>query len=159
MPSVEHSDESTSSLVDVDSPHVSSVPSDYSSQSIKTSTQASRQEREEEDEEIKEELKQEASDKKEKAAKKYDEAKKETKAKANKASEKMSENRDNPVVIGNAVAVVGISAALGIGAYRKYTAGELTWKVVGAWAGVVGLFAAGDYYLSQYLFKNKYPRK
>ncbi|KAI9715588.1 MAG: hypothetical protein M1812_005892 [Candelaria pacifica] len=151
MPSVEHNDESTSSLVDVDSPHISSVPSDYSSQSIKTDTQASRQEREDEDEQLKEDLKQEAEDKKEKAAKKYDETKKETKAKADKASKKMSENRDNPVVIGNAVAVVGISAALGVGAYRKYTAGELTWKLVGAWAGVVGLFAAGDYYLSQYV--------
>lgn len=51
--------------------------------------------------------------------------------------------------IGNAIAVVGLSAGLGFGAYRKYAAGELTWKVVGAWAGVVGLFAAGDFYLSQ----------
>lgn len=44
---------------------------------------------------------------------------------------------------------MGLSAGLGFGAYRKYAAGELTWKVVGAWAGVVGLFAAGDFYLSQ----------
>lgn len=49
----------------------------------------------------------------------------------------------------NAVAVVAISAGLGFGAYRKYAAGEFTWKLVGAWAGVVGLFAVGDYYLSQ----------
>lgn len=48
---------------------------------------------------------------------------------------------------------------MGFGAYRKYAAGELTWKVVAAWTGVVGLFAAGDYYLSSYLFKNKYPPK
>jgi hypothetical protein len=27
----------------------------------------------------------------------------------------------------------------------------LTWKVVGAWTGIVGLFAAGDYYLSQWV--------
>lgn len=53
--------------------------------------------------------------------------------------------------IGNAVAVVAISTGLGFGAYRKYAAGELSWKVVGAWTGVVGLFAAGDYYLSQYV--------
>jgi hypothetical protein len=57
-------------------------------------------------------------------------------------------NSDNPVYIGNAVAVVALSAGLGFGAYRKYAAGELTWKVVGAWTAVVGLFATADVYLS-----------
>jgi hypothetical protein len=90
----------------------------------------------------------------------------------------LGQNDDNPVVVGNAIAVVGLSAALGFGAYRKYAAGELTWKVVGAvcftlsfsrceqwgadeiqWTGVVGIFVAADYYFSSYLFKNKYPPK
>jgi hypothetical protein len=35
------------------------------------------------------------------------------------------------------------------GAYKKYSAGELNWKVAGIWAGIIGLFAVGDYYLSQ----------
>ncbi|KAK5005129.1 hypothetical protein LTR28_008089 [Elasticomyces elasticus] len=70
----------------------------------------------------------------------------------------MKENSDNPVVIGNAVAMAAFAGVLGVGAYRKYTAGELTWKVAGLWAGVVGLFAVGAYYVSQYLFK-KYPPK
>ena len=35
-----------------------------------------------------------------------------------------------------------------VGAYQKHTAGQLTWKLVGMWAGAIGLFAAGDYYLS-----------
>ena len=34
------------------------------------------------------------------------------------------------------------------GAYQKYSKGELSWKLVGAWAGVVGLFATADYYVS-----------
>lgn len=101
----------------------------------------------------------EAEDTEREAEHEYQEKKKQAKAKAGKASKKFKENSDNPVVIGNAVAVVGLSAALGFGAYRKYAAGELTWKVVGAWAGIVGLFATGDYFLSSYLFKNKYPRK
>ena len=43
-PQLENTESSTSSLIDVDSPHVSSVPSDYQSQSVKTSTQAERME-------------------------------------------------------------------------------------------------------------------
>lgn len=35
------------------------------------------------------------------------------------------------------------------GAYRQHQDGRLNWKVAGAWAGVVGLFGAADYYVSQ----------
>ncbi len=191
LPQVEPVESSASSLVDVDSPHVSSVPSDYDSQSVKTDTQAQRLENEAEDEareladeasEEYENISHEAKDKYEKGSKeakdkyedlsheakekygdlsheakeKYKEAKKVTnkkatqaKSKAKEAEKDMRENSDNPVVVGNAVVIAALSAALGFGAYRKYAAGELTWKVAGAWAGVVGLFAAGDYYLSQ----------
>jgi len=146
---LERTDDSTSSLVDVDSPHVASVPSDFESQSVKTNTQAERIEHEKADE---------AREKAEAAKAKAAEVKEKTKVKANKAGSKIKANSDNPVVVGNALVVGILGTALGVGAYRKYTAGEITWKVVGAWAGVVGLFAAGDYYLSQYLFK-KYPPK
>ena len=73
----------------------------------------------------------------------------EARDRAQRAGHELSENRDNPVVVGNAVAIAAAGAALGFGAYRKYAAGELTWKVVGAWVGVVGLFAVGDYWFSQ----------
>ena len=213
LPQVEPSESSTSSLVDVDSPHVSSVPSDYDSQPVKTETQAQRLELEAEDQardlaneasEDYEEISHEAKDKFDKTSReaknkyddaseeakdkydetsheakqkydevsheakdkyeelsheakdKYKEAKKvankkasQAKSKAKEAEKEMRENSDNPVVVGNAVVIAALSAALGFGAYRKYAAGELTWKVAGAWAGVVGLFAAGDYYLSQ----------
>ncbi|KAK4990951.1 hypothetical protein LTR66_004607 [Elasticomyces elasticus] len=147
LPEVAHTDESVSSLVDVDSPHVSSVPSDYESQPVKTETQAERARLEAEAKEKAEHAKREAAAKKEHAKKN-----------AEKAKKSMKENSDNPVVIGNAVAMAAFAGVLGVGAYRKYTAGELTWKVAGLWAGVVGLFAVGDYYVSQYLFK-KYPPK
>ena len=62
----------------------------------------------------------------------------------------MEENKGNPVVVGNAVVIAALAGLLGVGAYRLNKAGELTWKVAGAWAGVVGLFAVGDYYVSQY---------
>jgi protein required for attachment to host cells len=138
MPSVEHSDDSVSSLVDVDSPHISSVPSDYESQSVKTDTQAERMEREEEVKEEARHVKEEAKQAKDRAAAKKDQAK-----------EKIRKNADNPVVLSNAVGLAVIAGVLGIGAYRKYVRGELTGKVVAAWAGVVGLFGAGDYFVSQ----------
>lgn len=130
-PQVERSDDSVQSLVDVDSPHISSVPSDYESQSVKTDTQAAREEREAE-------IKDEAKQLKEKAA-----------AKKEAAKEKVKKNADNPVVISNAVGLAVVGGILGIGAYRKYVRGELTGKLVAAWVGVIGLFGVGDYYVSQ----------
>lgn len=52
-------------------------------------------------------------------------------------------------MLGNAVGLAVVAGVLGIGAYRKYARGELTGKVVAAWAGVVGLLGAGDYFVSQ----------
>jgi len=153
-PQVEHSDvPSTSSLIDVDTDSVHTVPSDFQSHSVTTDTQAARIEREAE-----KELAQ-AEEEARKLEQEFHEKEQAAKAKAKKAAGKAERNSDNPVFVGNAVAVVALSAGLGFGAYRKYAAGELTWKVAAAWTGVVGLFAAGDYYLSQYLVKNKYPLK
>lgn len=66
-----------------------------------------------------------------------------------KAEEWAEQNKGNPVVIGNAVVLTALVGLLGTGAYRMHKAGTLTWKVAGAWAGAVGLFAVGDYYVSQ----------
>jgi len=139
------------------------VPSDFDVQSIKTDTQADRIEREvgyamiyriqpatlthtfrvqEKDKELAAERK--AAEAKEKAKQAKDKAKEKAKIGANKAEK----NIDNPVIIGNAIAVGALGTLLGVGAYKKYTAGELSWKVVGAWTGVVGLFAAADYFVS-----------
>lgn len=126
-------DDSTSSLVDVDSPHISTVPSDYESQSVKTDTQAERIEREETANARREA--QAAADK--------------AKQKGRKAKSLFQANSDNPVLLGNAVTVGLLGTFLGVGAYRKYAAGELTWKVAGLWAGAVGVFAGVDYFVTQ----------
>jgi len=138
---------STSSLIDVDTDSVHTVPSDFSSQPVQTETQANR-------------IDQEAEQIEARIHKAKDKAKESSASKkSKKAKSRIQDNSDNPVFVGNAVAVVALSAGLGFGAYRKYAAGELTWKVVGGWMGVVGAFALGDYWLSSYLFKNKYPPK
>lgn len=77
---------------------------------------------------------------------------------AKETEEWADKNKSNPVVVGNAVVIAALGALLGTGAYRMHKANTLTWNVVGAWAGAVGLFAVGDYFVSQYFFK-KYPPK
>lgn len=86
----------------------------------------------------------------------YNKAKKEAKKDGKKAKEEIKgeynevyENRDNPVVIANGIAIVVGAAALGYGAYSKHQVGELTWQVAGVAAAVVGVLGIGDYYLSQ----------
>lgn len=96
-----------------------------------------------------EELSKEAGDKydkaKKSAARNYNEGKEEAREKRNE----LSRNRDNPVVVGNAV-IIGVgSVALGFTAYQKYSQGELSWKLAGITAAAVGAFAVGDYYASQ----------
>ncbi|KAF2860477.1 hypothetical protein K470DRAFT_257927 [Piedraia hortae CBS 480.64] len=117
-----------------------------------------------------EELSKEASNDYDKAkasaARSYESAKKELREDGKKveqigrdAEDWAEKNKGNPVVIGNAVVMGVVAAALGAGAYRMNQAGTLTWKVAGTWAGIVGVFAVSDYYLSQWLFRNKYPPK
>ncbi|KAE8330109.1 dihydrolipoamide acetyltransferase component of pyruvate dehydrogenase [Aspergillus sergii] len=120
--------ESTASLVDVDSQHVTVVDSNFLDQDIKTTTQAERIEREESEENKK--------------------AKEERKAKA-KAKAKASgvcRNSDNPVYIGNAVLLSLVGAGLGFGAYRKHAQGKLSWELIGLWSGAVGAFGVVDYF-------------
>jgi hypothetical protein len=89
----------------------------------------------------------------ERAKKEFGENSKEAKEEARKLEEWTEKNKNNPVVIGNAVVITALAALLGTGAYRAHRAGSLTWRVAGAWAGVVGLFAVGDYYVSQYVHR------
>lgn len=134
VPEVAHTDESTHSLIDVDSPHISSVPSDFESQTIKTETQADRIEREID------QLQRQAAEKLKKDR---------AKAKGRRAGQSIRDNAANPVVLGNVVTIGALGAVLGLGAYKKYNAGQLNWKLAGAWAGVVGLFGVADYYVSK----------
>lgn len=213
QPSVENTEGPPSDLIDVDSPHISEVKSDFKQQAQQTGTQVERMAHEAEDQarqtsreasqktsetaqqasqktseasqkgsekaseysqkasEKTDELskdakinsekgKQQASEKAEKAkrvaSEYYREGKKEAedvteelRIKANETRDDLSANRDNPVVVGNAIAWTIGGVALGIGAYNKHVKGELDWSVVGAAAGVVGMLAVGDYFLSK----------
>ncbi|KAI1957600.1 hypothetical protein LOZ58_005686 [Ophidiomyces ophidiicola] len=128
----------TSSLVDVDSPHVNTVPSGYESQSVKTNTQAERLEREEGE-------KRRAHEAKEKAKA----AALRGKDKAKGTCSKLSQNKSNPVLVTNAILLTVASAVLGYGAYQKYLKGILTWETVAWWSGGIGAVGLMDYYVSK----------
>ncbi|KAI0427701.1 hypothetical protein F5Y09DRAFT_315445 [Xylaria sp. FL1042] len=140
---------STSSLIDVDTPSVRTVPSDFLEQDVQTETQEKRKERE---------------DAAVKARAEADLAKKK-KAAANKARKAdnfltkffgdLSDGASTALVATNLAAVVGISAYLGYKALGLYERGRLTWKNIGVGAGValgVGLFEAA---LGGYLYRGK----
>jgi len=157
MPDVEKTESEAASLVDVSSPHVSSVKSDFEDQAIKTETQATRMEHEAEDKAR--EYGQKASDATSEAKKKAATKGKESKEKAKAGGKKLQENQDNPVVVGNAVILVVGTVALAVGAYQKHRDGKLDWQLAGTVAGVVGLFGVADYFASKWLIENKYPTK
>ena len=151
VPEIAHDDSDVHSFDTSSSEHINSIPS-FADQQLEA------ERAEEEAAEAAKEAKQSAKDFGKKAQSKGEELKKKAgtegkkaKQEAKEAEDWADENKGNPVVIGNVVAVAALGGLLGFGAYRKYSAGELTWKVAGAWAGVVGLFAAGDYYVSQYV--------
>ncbi|KAJ9608709.1 hypothetical protein H2200_006480 [Cladophialophora chaetospira] len=157
VPSLEPSESESASLVDVDSPHVSSVNSDYREQAVKTDTQAERLEHEAEDRarDTAKEVSRNAESAKKKAATKGKQIKDELKKDGNK----LNENRDNPVVVGNALIWGIATVAIGYGAYQKHSEGKLDWQLAGTVAGAVGAFAVADYFGSKWLLENKYPPK
>lgn len=124
--------ESTASLIDVDSPHVTAVDPNFPNQDVKTTTQAERLERE-------------AAEQEKKRAE-QDSGKK---AKARKAKGSLSANCDNPVYIGNALLYTLVGAGLGFGAYHKHSQGKLSWETIGLWSGAVGALGAVDYFVSK----------
>ncbi|WEW57029.1 hypothetical protein PRK78_002488 [Emydomyces testavorans] len=133
-------DTTTSSLVDVDSPHVSTVPPNYESQSVKTTTQAERLQREEGE-------KHRERDRNAKEKAKI--AKERGKAKAKGTYTMLCENKSNPVVVTNAILLTAASAGLGYGAYQKYLKGLLSWETVAWWSGGIGAVGIMDYYVSK----------
>jgi len=128
---------STSSLIDVDTPSVRTVPSDFLEQDIQTETQAIRREME---------------DAAARARAEAEFAKKKSATKARKADGfltryfgSLSDEASSALVLTNLAAIVGVSAYLGYKALGLYERGRLTWKNIGIGAGValgVGLFEA-----------------
>ena len=148
-------EDSSSSLVEVDSQHLKSEASS-SAQSAKEKTIDASEKTKEKSSTYAQEAKEKGSEFADKASEEYGKAKKsankgakEAKEEFKSAGQDLSDNRDNPVVLANGALIVAGSAALGYGAYTKHMAGELDWKLAGMWAGAVGVLAVGDYYLSQ----------
>ncbi|KAK2745670.1 protein transport protein bos1 [Myotisia sp. PD_48] len=157
-------DVSTSSLVDVDSPHVSTVPSDFGSQGVKTTTQAERIEREQEAKAQQQQQQGQGQghqqghrqgDIKGKAREEKDQVKEKAKAATRKAQDKaadgcdkLNRNKSNPVVVSNAVLLTVLGAGLAYGAYQKQVRGALTWELIAKWTGGIGAVGVFDYFNS-----------
>ncbi|KAI0481963.1 hypothetical protein GGR56DRAFT_617974 [Xylariaceae sp. FL0804] len=147
---------STSSLVDVDTPSVRTVPSDFASQDVQTDTQAAREEREEEEAEAV-------------RARRADKAKAEAKAKEAQAKRKarradgfltqwfagLGEGPLGAVAAANLAAVVGLSSYMGYKAWGLYERGQLRSKHLGIGAGVVLGVGVIEGFLGRYLYKGK----
>ena len=144
---LQHTEDEAASLIDVDSPHISSVKSDWEDQKVKTETQAERIEQEGEAK-----ARAAANDASKKAAAARDKVSKEAKKAKSTLKEdgnKLSENRDNPVVVGNAVIWGIATVAIGYGAYQKHSEGKLDWSLAGTVAACVGAFGVADYFGSK----------
>ena len=128
----------TSTLIDVDS-GVSVVPPDFREQTVKTETQATR-------------LELEAEAATTSAADEKQEQQDGTVKRPSKkrVTEKLGCYAEKyPLTVVNS-ALGGVTVvALGIGAYKKYRIGELSWRVVGIWGGVITAVTAVDVLLSR----------
>lgn len=114
---------------------------------MKTDTQAERIEHEYQDK-ARDEARR-VADAAEKAKKKAATKAKEAKSALKQEGKALSDNRDNPVVVGNAVIWGIATVAIGYGAYQKHSEGKLDWKLAGTVAGVVGAFGVADYFGSK----------
>ncbi|ETS75872.1 hypothetical protein PFICI_12816 [Pestalotiopsis fici W106-1] len=151
-PEIEPSESaSTASLVDVDTPSVRTVPSDFEEQDVQTDTQASRIQHEEEAREAKEKARAEAELAKKKAA-----------AKARKADSiltkwfgNLSDGASSALVISNLVGVIGLSGFLGYKAWDLHERGRLGWNQIGLGLGVLSVVGVVEGVFGGYLYKGK----
>ncbi|KAI0007652.1 hypothetical protein F4779DRAFT_590825 [Xylariaceae sp. FL0662B] len=129
-PSIQTSETaSTGSLIDVDTPSVRTVPSDFQEQEVKTETQAARQERE---------------DEAQRARAEADLAKKKGSGKVKRADDvltkwfaELSDNATAAIAVTNIAALVGVGSFVGYKAWALYDRGSLGWKHIGVGAGVL----------------------
>lgn len=129
--------------VDVDTNSVHTVPAEFKSQTIPTENLENRVVDKHDSEEKYNQVKQEGSEK-------FSESqeKKATTQKKENISHVNSKARDY-VSLFNTIAAVAMCSGLSFGGYRKYIAGELNWKLVGVWTGIVGAFAITNFNLSR----------
>ncbi|RMZ87700.1 hypothetical protein DV736_g5073, partial [Chaetothyriales sp. CBS 134916] len=157
VPSIAPSESTESaSLIDVDS-HIQSVKADADAVVDKAAKEAGK---------LGHDAKSAIHDAEDKVSKEAHAAKdalskeaKKVKATLKADGKKLSDNRDNPVVVGNAVIWTIAAVAIGVGAYQKHSEGKLDWKLAGTVAGGVAAFSVADYFASSWLLENKFPPK
>lgn len=123
------------------------MKSDWEEQAVQTETQADRiaREAEADAERIVENASKQAASAKNRLSAEAKKAKRSLK----KDGKALADNKDNPVVIGNAILWTITAAAVCWGAYQKHQEGKLDWKIAGTVAGGIGALAVGDYFASQ----------
>ncbi|AEO67330.1 uncharacterized protein THITE_2116219 [Thermothielavioides terrestris NRRL 8126] len=164
----------SSSLIDVDTPSVRTVPSTFASQEIKTDTQAARVEREAAAEAAAAEAEEEEEEEeRERARAEADLARKNRASAAAKAKEEdgggMRSRAEGWIVqqwesvaaggpgvalaLANVLAVVGLGGWLGFRAWRLYDRGRLGWREAGIGLAVLGAVGAVEGVLASYFSK------
>ncbi|KAI1497746.1 hypothetical protein F5X99DRAFT_412726 [Biscogniauxia marginata] len=138
---------STSSLVDVDTPSVRTVPSDFLEQEVQTETQAARLELE---------------DAAARARAEAEFSKKKGASKAIKADtflaqwfSELSDGASTALAVANLATVAGLSVYTGYKALGLYERGRLTWYNIGIGAGAVFGVGLVEGILGRYLYKGK----
>jgi len=158
-PSIVTSDSaSTNSLVDVDTPSVRTVPSDFMEQDVQTDTQAARQEREDAAADAADAASHAAA----RARAEADLAKKKVSGKARKADNlltkwfgEMSDDTSTALVVTNLAAVIGLGSYLGYRGVGLYERGRLDWKNLGIGFGILGAAGLVQGFIGGYLYKGK----
>lgn len=134
---------STSSLVDVDSQSVRTVPSDFLEQDVQTETQQARLERERDEQAAREKARQ----KKEAAKKKA--ARADSWVLSRLAA--LSDGQAGALAAANVALVVGLSGVLGYKAWGLHERGQFSWKTAGIGAGIVGVIGVVEGVFGRYV--------
>ncbi|KKY35575.1 putative mitochondrial intermembrane space import and assembly protein 40 [Diaporthe ampelina] len=136
---------STSSLVDVDSQSVRTVPSDFLEQSVQTDTQQARLEREHEEQTARDKARQKKEAAKKKAARADNWILSRLAA--------LSDGQANALAAANVALVVGLSGVLGYKAWGLHERGQFSWKTAGIGAGIVGVVGVFEGVFGRYFTK------
>lgn len=145
MPEVDHkepvSQNSEESLIDVDGPHIHTVPAEYVTQPVQTETQAYRRALEAE-------------------ARAQGDAHKQ-KRHGDGIFAFFRRNADNPVIIGNVIVSALLSGLVGYQGWRYATKHSERggWTAVAGATAAVGLFAVADYFVSKWALTKYTPRR
>lgn len=142
---------SRSSLVEVDTPHVASIPSTTSESEFGQSSQSysysSQTQSHSQTYSTTEKAKQKARETVDTAKDVYSKESKKVQEKIKQSEQQgwIARVKENPVLLGNAIVTAAIGATIGWGAYRRFSRGEeFSTGTIGTAVGVLGAVAAAD---------------